>query len=217
MKMNRLKPAVFLSCMLLSGCNVPERLSRIGLPPDMNNVQIYEPDKPFLEEENYNNGTVPHPGSQADAKRAANSLWKPGSRAFFRDQRARGIGDILTVVITVTEQAKFDNSTQVSRNDTGNSSILGLGGFENKLQDILPSGVNPANILNVTSVDSNNGIATIDRKETLNTVVAATVVRILPSNNLVIRGSQEIRVNNEIREVTIEGIVRPEDIRATLW
>lgn len=185
-----------------------ERLSRVGVPPEMNNVSIYEEDDPQAPEING------YDQSQPATIKTANSLWKPGARTFFRDQRARSIGDILKVVVTIADQAKVDNKTSTSRNDSTDLGVAALGGLEHQATKFMPGAFAPDNLIDVQSVDKNNGVGKIDRKESINTTVAATVIKILPSNNLVIRGSQEVRVNNEVREVTVEGIVRPEDISA---
>lgn len=199
---------VLISLFALTSCNVPDKLSRIGKAPDM--------DDPTLYEETLNSEYPNESGEmeQAEHIKTANSLWRPGSRTFFRDQRARSVGDILKVVVTIADRAKLDNKTESKRNDNANTKIPSVMGFQTKLGKVLPNGVDPANLIDVTSVDNNSGDGKIDRKEQINTTIAATVVKILASNNLVIKGSQQIRVNNELREITVEGIVRPEDISA---
>ncbi len=196
---------LLLLCPALSGCLVMERLSKIGSEPEFNDVKVYENiyDKPA------DNKAPIIPRQQQ-----ANSLWHPGSRGFFRDQRARSVGDILKVVVNIQDSAKLDNKTNLSRSGSASLGVPHLFGLEKEAQKILPSGFDPTNLASVNSKDTGNGQGKIDRKEAITTTVAAMVTQILPSNNLVIRGSQEIRVNYELREVTIEGVVRPEDISA---
>lgn len=194
----------------LTGCNISDRVSRIGKAPDLKEVNTYE------------NDLVPDEIAMLkdddlyEAPRTANSLWRAGSRTFFRDQRARSVGDILKVVVTIQDKAKLDNKTETTRNDSGTAGIPSVMGYEKKIAKFLPGNgtVDPSALIDVNSTDTNSGVGKIDRKETINTTIAATVTKILPSNNLVINGTQEIRVNNEVREVTVEGIVRPEDISA---
>ena len=76
----------------------------------------------------------------------------------------------------------------------------------------MPGAANPASLIGISSTDNNNGLGKIDRKESVKTTIAATVVKILPNSNLVIKGTQEVRINYEVREVAVEGVVRPEDI-----
>ncbi|MCL4165816.1 UNVERIFIED_CONTAM: hypothetical protein GTU68_019464, partial [Idotea baltica] len=144
-----------------------------------------------------------------------NSLWRPGSKEFFRDQRARSVGDILKVVVEISEAAKIENKSETSRNDSANTGIPNVMGFETKLGRLLPGGVDASKLININSTDNNNSEGGIERKEKIKTTIAATVIRILKSNNLVIRGSQQLRINNELREVMVEGIVRSEDISAS--
>ncbi|MCE2992191.1 MAG: flagellar basal body L-ring protein FlgH [Candidatus Jidaibacter sp.] len=202
--------------MNLCACNVGDRLDRVGRTPEFKKVNTYE-------EEIYD--TYAAKGltdpidrinnEQDNGYKTANSLWRPGSRTFFRDQRARSVGDILKVIITIQDKAKMDNQTQTSRNDTSNLGIPNFLGIESQLGKVLPEAVNPSKLVGVKSADANSGLGKIDRKETINTTFAATVIKILPSNNLVIKGTQEIKINTEVREITIEGIVRPEDINSS--
>ncbi len=202
---------IFLISVLTS-CNVADRLSRVGRAPDLNQMNDYEPSSSgqYPEGEDEANGEV-----KTTNVKTANSLWRQGARTFFRDQRARSVGDILKVVVVIQDSAKLDNKTETKRNDNGSTGVPAFGGFEKEFaRKLLPNGGDPSNLISVTTTDNNKGEGKIDRKETINTTIAATVTKILASNNLVIRGSQEVRVNNELREVTVEGIVRPEDISA---
>ncbi len=202
------------SCIMLCSCNIGERLDRVGKSPDFKKVSTYE-------EEIYDTyaakgltDPISAINNEEITYKTANSLWRPGSRTFFRDQRARSVGDILKVIITMQDKAKMDNQTQSSRNDSSNLGLPNFLGYESSLSQVLPQAVNPAKLVGIKSTDANAGLGKIDRKETINTTFAATVVKILPSNNLVIKGSQEIKINTEVREITIEGIVRPEDINS---
>ena len=140
----------------------------------------------------------------------ANSLWRPGSKAFFRDQRARAIGDILTVSIEINDSAQLRNETQKSRSGSESMGAPRLFGLE--ASKLVPSTVNPATLLDVTGDSSNRGSGQIARNEKIALQVAAVVQQVLPNGNLVINGRQEVRVNHEVRELGITGIVRPEDI-----
>src|SRR3546814_6648109 len=66
-------------------------------------------------------------------ERQPNSLWRPGSRAFLKDQRASNVGDILTVIIEISDNAAITNSTTRSRAAAENSSASALLGYEQSL------------------------------------------------------------------------------------
>jgi flagellar L-ring protein precursor FlgH len=146
---------------------------------------------------------------------SANSLWRTGARAFFIDQRAARVGDILTVQIDIDDSAKTTNSTSSSRTAGQKAGIPHLFGLENALGRLLPGGYDPANALETTSQSSNAGSGAVNRAEKISLTVAAVVTAVLPNGNLMIQGSQEVRTNTDLRQLTVAGIVRPEDISSS--
>ena len=195
------------SVIALSACaSTVERLERVGQRPNMTavaNPQTAPDYKPL---------SWPLPDPEAQTVRSANSLWQPGSRGFFRDQRAARVGDILRINVAIADQAKMDNRTDRQRDaeeSAGAPVFLGLENVYNRVA----SG-NSGKLLELSGTSATNSNGRIDRKETINTQIAALVTQVLPNGNLVIEGSQEILVNYEIREVSIAGVIRPEDINS---
>jgi flagellar L-ring protein precursor FlgH len=141
-----------------------------------------------------------------------NSLWRNGSRSFFKDQRAHQIGDLLTVTVIINDKADFANETQ--RNQTGSqaSAITDFAGA--KTLGLQAQKVLPGNLLTANGNSQFDGKGSIQRQESLQTNIAAVVTQVLPNGNLVVEGKQEIRVNFEMRELIVAGIVRPEDIQS---
>ncbi|THD79234.1 MAG: flagellar basal body L-ring protein FlgH [Phenylobacterium sp.] len=142
----------------------------------------------------------------------ANSLWRIGAREFFADQRAARVGDILTVLVTINDSAKTTNQTTTSRQSDMTAGIPHLLGLESSLGRILPSGFDPANALGTNTKTDQAGTGAITRQEQINLTIAAVVSAVLPNGNLVIQGTQEVKTNNDVRELTVAGIVRREDI-----
>ena len=85
-------------------------------------------------------------------------------------------------------------------------------GLPEVLNTGLPEGASLANAVSTNSTSASSGNGSIRRNEKLELVVAATILDVLPNGVLHIQGSQEVRVNYEIRELLVEGYVRPEDI-----
>ena len=141
---------------------------------------------------------------------SANSLWRTGAREFFADQRAARVGDIVTVLIEIDDSAKTINSTTSSRTAGMTAGIPHLLGLESSLGKILPSGFDPANALETSSKTSNAGAGAVNRAEKISLTIAAVVTAVLPNGNLVIQGTQEVRTNTDLRQLTVAGIVRPE-------
>jgi flagellar L-ring protein precursor FlgH len=198
--------ALVLTALTLGGCGALDRLSGVGKPPDLSAIE--DPTaKP-----GYKPVRMPMPTPQPTSF-AANSLWRQGSRAFFKDQRAQQIGDLVTVKVKVTDKANLDNETKRTRTNTETMGASNLFGVETKLNKALP-GATASALVNADSASSSDGTGSIARKEELVTNVAAAVTQVLPNGNMVIEGKQEIRVNFEVRELIVAGVIRPEDIEA---
>lgn len=143
---------------------------------------------------------------------SANSLWRTGARAFFIDQRANRVGDILTVQIDINDSAQTSNASNSSRTSGTSAGVTNFLGLESSLGKILPGGFDPANAINTNSETSNQGSGAVTRSEKISLTIAAVVTNVLPNGNMVIQGNQEVRTNSELRQLTVAGIVRPEDI-----
>jgi flagellar L-ring protein precursor FlgH len=147
---------------------------------------------------------MPMPNPQP-ASYNPNSLWRSGSRAFFNDQRAHQVGDILTVKININDTAIFQDQTQVSRTateDTGITNFIGANTITNTAKAVLPG-----RILSADSNMASNGTGNINRQDQLLTNVAAVVTQLLPNGNMVIEGKQEVRLNAEMRELIVDNAI----------
>lgn len=191
--------------VLLGACNMFDRISSIGSPPEMTKIE-----NPTTQR-GYQPVTLPMPRQEL-VSHHPNSLWRPGARAFFRDQRASQIGDILTVNITIDDQATIQNETSRSRDASESADLTNFLGYESSLGKVLPEAVDPSSLIDLSNESNHTGKGSVDRKESVKLVVAAIVTQVLPNGNLVISGSQEVRVNYEKRVLTVVGVVRPEDI-----
>jgi len=200
---------MFCTSLVFAGCaGTIDKLHNIGVPPSLSPISVPA---------NIAAGalvSVPQPPPPPEA-RELNSLWRQGSRSFFRDPRAAKTGDILTVNIAIGDQAKIANSTSRTRSGEESVGAPNFLGLESRLPAILPDAVDPSNLVNLNSDSSSTGTGSVDRSESINLTVAAVIVQVLPNGNLVIQGQQEVRVNNEVRELVVSGVVRPEDITST--
>src|SRR5690606_29426081 len=142
-----------------------------------------------------------------------NSLFSNEARGFFKDQRAHKIGDILTVLVTIDDSAQISNTTARQRSSSNEAGVGGvLGSLFGKVGGGVPGvDVSADGSISTQSGMGDSGTGSVNRKETLETQVAAVVVQVLPNGNLVIEGRQEVRVNFEVRDLIVAGIVRPED------
>jgi flagellar L-ring protein precursor FlgH len=190
--------------LALSGC-IADRLDHLGKPPSMSPMENPQ------EDPNYHPVSLPMP-VQPPAQPQTASLWQPGARAFFKDQRASKVGDIMTVVINIDDSGKIDNETTRSRNNSETAGMPHLLGFETAAAQIFPEGYNPNKLVDLSSTSGSAGTGSVNRKEKIALQVAAIIVDQLPNGNFVIAGKQEVRVNYELRELLVQGIIRPEDV-----
>ena len=200
---------IAVTASLLSGCGTIDRLKNVGKAPSMSPADAYaapayEPSIASTDPTRLRGPVPSAPAAQAAAPNA--SLFRAGAGELFQDQRASRVGDILTVEINIADKAEFGNSTSRSRSG---SESMGIGALLG-LQDLLPG--NPAQAVDATSNSASGGQGSTTRSETINMTMAAIVTDVLPNGNLVIRGRQEMRVNFELRELIVTGIVRPQDI-----
>ena len=191
---------------LLTGCAaLGDRIRQLSQPASLSPI-----DNPTAKP-GYKPVQMPMPTPQP-ASYNPNSLWRNGSRAFFNDQRAHQVGDILTVKVNINDSAVFQDQTQLNRTSTEDTEItnfIGANTIPNPGKAILPGSV-----LTASGNSQMNGQGTINRQDQLVTNVAAVVTQLLPNGNMVIEGKQEIRLSNEVRELIIAGVVRPEDIQS---
>ena len=208
MKIYTYKTTMVLALIsLLTGCGTLNKLGNIGSAPDLAPIA----DNRVMPQESQVRPFNIQPTNTVMIENQNNSLWKTGSRAFFKDQRASKIGDILTVNITINDQASIDNATTRTRSNAEDVNFNKMVGLET----LLPSSITPGDLVNTTSSTSNAGTGKVDRSESITFIVAAVVTQTLPNGNMVIQGKQEVRVNFEVREMTIMGVIRPEDITST--
>ncbi|MEQ1769464.1 MAG: flagellar basal body L-ring protein FlgH [Devosia sp.] len=203
--MNPLKLSAILTLgALLAGCSTMEKLASVNQAPKLTAIE-----NPTAQP-GYRAVNMPMP-EVVPASYQPNSLFSNDAKGFFKDQRAHRLGDILTVLVTIDDSAQISNGTTRKR-DADNSANIGttLGSlFGTKVPGVDVSAT--GNISTGGSM-SDGGTGSVNRKESIATNVAVVITQILPNGNLVIEGHQEVRVNFEVRDLIVQGIVRPEDI-----
>ena len=190
----------------LSACGMMgERLNNVGKDPAMASIEnpVTRP--------GYVPVSMPMPERRVEIQQA-NSLWMSGRKSFFKDQRAGSVGDILTVLVDIQDNAKLENKSQKIKSADESLGVPGLFGFESHLNKVLPNAVDPEALIGTESSTRDIGNGKIERKEDVQLKVAAVVTQILPNGNLVIHGRQQVRISNERRDLEVAGIIRPEDI-----
>jgi flagellar L-ring protein precursor FlgH len=197
--------ALLLVAGALGGCATFQRLGEIGRPPSMT-----QPADPTAEP-NYRPVSMPMP-HVTQAPREAASLWRSGSRAFFKDQRAAQVGDIVTVLVKTADTADVENASTETRQGSETMGLPNLFGLEASLPRLLSKAVNPSSLVSANSAGSAGGTGVIKRNETVTLRLAGVITQVLPNGNLVVAARQEMRVNSELRELRVSGVIRPQDI-----
>ena len=197
-----MKPRILLVLLVLSGCGALTRLSEVGRPPGMT------PSADPTKEPGWRPITMPMPKPDTTPNEA-NALWRPGARAFFKDQRAAQVGDIVTVLVTMNDSANLNDATSANRAGTESAGVPNLFGLESLLPKTI---VDPSKLFSSSSANTATGTAQIKRSEAVTLRLAGVVTQVLPNGNLVISARQEFRVNAELRELQVTGVIRPQDI-----
>ncbi len=194
-----------LACSMLGACSTADRISKIGKAPEMAKIS-----NPMTDPE-YQPVSLPMPSPQKVAPQK-NSLWQSNRKAFFEDQRANNIGDIITVTIDIKDEATIDNKTKRTRVSDEKSGLDSMLGYEQALNRILPQAVSNTSLAKFDSTSSHEGKGSIAREDEIKLRMAALITQLLPNGNMVIHGKQEVLVNFEKRLLQVDGVIRPEDI-----
>ncbi|UWP90740.1 flagellar basal body L-ring protein FlgH [Aliiroseovarius crassostreae] len=198
----RYSPLLFSLVIAISGCS---RLEQVGKAPDLSPVEVSS--------EHHAMTTAALPVTK-DPKNSVTraSTWSRGRQSLLGDRRAQQAGDILTVVIEIDDRAELSNSSSRSRNGAETMGLPSLFGIPQNINKVMPDGANMASAVDFSSTSTSSGNGNVKRNEKLKLRVAATVLGTLPNGVLKIQGTQEVRVNFELRELLVTGFVRPEDI-----
>lgn len=202
--------SLVVASSLLGGCaSTLDKLDNINKPAPVSKMT-----DPTTKTE-YKPMSWPMPENAPPAKQYANSLWQPGARAFFRDGRASRVGDILKVTVRINDKLQFINQTEGKRTTQDSAAAPATLGLVDRALSTLPAlETNPSNLLGVTGNMDIKGTGTVNRQDVVTTQVAAIVTQMLPNGNMVIDGHQEMLMNQDVREVGITGVVRPQDINS---
>lgn len=195
---------------VLTGCS-----STLGKLDNLNKPAPVSDVKDPTNQPDYKPLSWPMPENAPPKREYANSLWQPGARAFFRDGRASRVGDILKVNVRINDRLQFINQTEAKRTVVDNATSAETLGLAEKVAKHIPQlRINPDELVDITGNNNIKGTGTINRQDVITTQVAALITQQLPNGNFVIDGQQEVLMNQDVREVSVRGVVRPQDIRS---
>lgn len=194
-----------LACSALTACGAVDRVANIGQAPEMSKIN-----NPTIQED-YQPVSLPMP-TPKNVTREKNSLWASNRQTFFKDQRAKDVGDIITVLIDISDEAELENETERTRSSSEDAALPALLGYEQALDRVLPEAIDNTDLTEFGADSSHAGSGSVEREEEIEVKMAALVTQILPNGNMVIHGKQEVLVNFEKRILQIDGVIRPEDI-----
>ncbi len=143
------------------------------------------------------------------------SLWTTAPNALLSMRRAKAIGDLLTVVVEMDDQASLQSSLSRNRNSSADVNVDALFGLPEWANGVLPGGASLSPGVDYNRGSSMDGSGAMNRAEKIAFTLAARVVAMEPNGNLVIQGYQQTRVSNEVRMLTVSGVIRSQDITRT--
>ena len=198
-----MRPLFLLALALVAGCTAVREAGRLpALSPT-----VAAPETRALTA-----GALPSLPAEPIPAVAAASTWAGGPGSLLDPPRARAPGDIVTVVIEIDDSATIESDARRARTEGRTMGIDGLLGIPQRIDEGLPDGASLGSAVDVASAADFAGSGSVRRSESLAVRVAAVVLSITPNGALAIRGTQEVRVNAELRELLVTGFVRPEDI-----
>lgn len=159
---------------------------------------------------------IPPAGPQPISQASTGSLWNNGNGSLFKDVKAHKIGDVVTITVSEESSASKAASTTASRdkNFSGQFTYSGLGGNPSG-STVTTKGAAQFGPYSGTFSNSFKGDGSTSKTDSMTAYMTATVTQVLPNGNLVIRGSRWTKVNNELQQIVLEGVVRPNDITRT--
>ena len=200
-----MRALVLLLAASLAGCaSTLQRLGEVGQPPFMS------PSADPTKDPSWRPVSLPMPQVRPLVPEA-NALWRPGGRTFFADQRAANVGDLITVLVNIADTADMQNNSNANRTGTEAMASPNLMGLEASIPHWFPN-AQPSNLVGLKSASGNTGTGEIKRNETITIRLAGVVTQVLPNGNLVVAARQQVRVNSELRELLVSGVIRPQDI-----
>jgi flagellar L-ring protein FlgH len=180
--------ALIIAILGLSGCGMTRSSQRPAAP-----IAVVKPTPPEM--------LAPKKGS----------IWQSTDRnTLFLDNKARNIGDIITVMISETSSADKAAKTDLTRSNTNTlttGGLAALSGVVGAAKTTLLDGTLSPKTTNVFAGDGSTS-----RESTLSATISCLVTQVLPNGNLRIEGRRDITINNENQFILLSGIVRPEDI-----
>jgi len=194
-----------LAGTMLSACGAADRIANIGAPPEMSKIS-----NPTTEKD-YQPVSLPMPAPKQTVTQK-NSLWASDRQTFFKDQRAKDVGDIITVVIEIADEATLENETERTRSSGESAQLDAMLGYEQALSKVLPEAIDNTNLVEGGADSNFSGAGSVEREEEITVKLAALITQILPNGNMAIHGRQEVLVNFEKRILQINGVIRPQDI-----
>ena len=143
------------------------------------------------------------------------SLWATTPTSLLSFGRAKDVGDLLTVIVEMDDQASLQNSLTRSRNSSENLELQALFGLPEWAATVLPGGATLSPAVDIDRASDLQGSGSVNRAERVAFRLASRVVGVEPNGNLVIQGYQQTRISNEVRYLTVSGVIRVQDITRT--
>ncbi|MDX5930105.1 flagellar basal body L-ring protein FlgH [Acidiphilium acidophilum] len=200
--------ATLLAVSSLSGCGTFSNLAYVGKAPPMS--PITNP----TAAPTWRPVSMPMPPLH-EVPTAPDSLWRRGARAFFKDQRASRVGDIITITVNINDDATLKDQTTLGRTSSESLGVPNLFGLESLIPRVLGKSANPSSLVSLSGAGNSTGTGQIQRNESVALSLAGEITQVLPDGNFVVVARQEMRVNDELRVLTVSGICRPQDIASS--